>query len=310
MSSYCYAHLPKSGLGNKLLVWARGMVFAHLNQLPFFSDPWGELRPGPLLRGERDRLFYFGFFKDDAEPAWLEKARARYLLPKIVEPEIAVQPIENNKLYYFDAMPHWADYFKGIHQHRDLVRSRLRAMIHPRMLRRLKELETAPPPVIGINVRLSHFLKLPPGATFRGGGFRTPLEYFQNLIENIRRFVGAPWPVTIFSDGYDQDLEPLLKLPGVTRSPLNPAIIDLHLLARSRVVVASSGSTFSHWAIFLSDAPGLRHPVDQVDCETRPVALFPHLFEGAVTGPCESWPALLQENLRKVQRDLQAVTAR
>jgi hypothetical protein len=170
-------------------------------------------------------------------------------------------------------------------------------MLHPRH-RRL--LESLPPPVIGVHVRHGDFHPLPPNTVFQGGGCRTPLDYFVERIEGIRQLHGSQLPVTVFSDGHDDSLADLLRLPAVKRDPPNAAIVDLLQLSRSQVILSSAGSSFSYWAIFLSDVPGLHHPVDQMDRMTRPDAVLRKVFEGSVSGPCTEWPALLRENLRNI----------
>ena len=41
MANSCvYAKLPRGGLGNKMLVWARALVFSQRNSLPLFVSRW------------------------------------------------------------------------------------------------------------------------------------------------------------------------------------------------------------------------------------------------------------------------------
>ncbi|MDP5015756.1 MAG: hypothetical protein NWQ43_00310, partial [Dolichospermum sp.] len=54
--------MPRSGLGNMLLVWARAILFAEFNGLPVLSPNWNEVRIGPWLRGERTKRYYGNLF--------------------------------------------------------------------------------------------------------------------------------------------------------------------------------------------------------------------------------------------------------
>ena len=73
------------------------------------------------------------------------------------------------------------------------------------------------------------------------------------MVNTLRRAAGAV-PVRVYSDGSDESLAPLLRLPDTTRSPKRASVTDLLGLAQARLVV-SSGSGFSMWGSYLADAP-------------------------------------------------------
>ena len=50
-----YIKFPKTGLGNMLLVWARGVAFAKLNNLSYGTSSWWGLRWGALIRREQKK---------------------------------------------------------------------------------------------------------------------------------------------------------------------------------------------------------------------------------------------------------------
>jgi len=57
-----YPQLPRAGLGNMLLVWARAVLFADINSIPVIAPNWGQIRIGTYLRGERDKRYYGNLF--------------------------------------------------------------------------------------------------------------------------------------------------------------------------------------------------------------------------------------------------------
>lgn len=300
--SFCYAQLPPAGLGNRLLVWARALVFARLNQMPLLVSPWEHLQVHRRLRRDADQRRYGDYFVD-ASPlnAW-EKWRILHLYPKIVEPPL--QPLEQTSshqhptLYIFNQMPHWSDYFQDLGQRRESIRTEIEAMLAPSYRDQLATLNS---PAIGVHVRMGDFRPLQNGEDFaKVGAVRAPLEYFEQLINGIREIHGSTLPVTLFSDGQDEELAPLLQLPAVHRARHNAAIVDLLLLAKSRVVIASAGSTFSAWSGFLADAPFLLHP-DHIHAPIRSPEVNQHFFEGGVRGPSTSWPASLRHNIRDIK---------
>jgi hypothetical protein len=200
-------------------------------------------------------------------------------------------------LYVFCRIPHWRRYFGEIRDHQELVRSKLWQLVSDRHLEHLKRLD---PPVIGVHVRCGDYRKLQPSEDFaKVGMVRTPLLYFQEVIGSIRTIHGSELPVTVFSDGHDDELAVLLAMPNVQRAASNPDIVDLLLLSKSKLIVASAGSTFGYWAGFLADAPLILHP-DHVYAPIRPDDVNRQFFEGGPGQSAEAWPALLKQNVRAI----------
>lgn len=301
-TSYSYAKLPDAGLGNKLLVWARALAFAHLNDLPLIVSPWGRLKIGPLLRGEKSRRFYFGYFKNTNSLSYFKQQLILRSYNRINEPEIAVLTSDHsqaaNNLYVFHKVSHWSDYFKGLKEQRDFIRDALYSMLEEKHRDELATLDT---PVIGIHVRLGDFLKLRPGEEYaKVGNARAPLDYYKSIIEGVRKIHGAALPVTIFSDGQDAEIKELLELPNVSRSNASSDITDLLLLSRSSLIVPTPGSTFGYWAGFLSDVPMLHHQ-DHFHSTVRAAASNNSVYEGAIGNSFEAWPELLKQNIKEIR---------
>jgi hypothetical protein len=296
----CHARLPRSGLGNILLIWARAAVFAEQNRMPLLTTGFAAPRLGPWLRGDRDKRVYAADFRPPSPRDLAHAALLHALGHTIAEPKLAPLPPHERRggsLFVFEALP---DFFLSFAEHRDLLRERLLAMLTPARRRALDE---APAPVIGVHVRRGDFGPLAPDHDLSLALGPTPLAHFQRLIEGIREIAGARLPVTVFSDGRDDELAPLLAMPAVTRAPPRPGVIDLLVLARSRVVIPSAWSTFSMWSAFLSDAPVLLHPMKHEHLTSiRPAALNRRFYEGTVPERVADWPALLVENLRALRQ--------
>lgn len=295
-SAIVWARLPRAGLGNILLVWAQALVFARLKGLPLVTSGWGQIYVGPVLRRERHRRYYGRYFASlDSIPA-KQKLLSLFSHRRIHEPDVrkaSEYPVDG-RLYIFTRVPHWSDPFGQIRDQRELVRASLRQMIRPHLHEQLARLER---PWVGVHIRMGDFRPLQPGEDFSKVGIvRTPLSYFSELIAGIRSIHGTDLPVMVFSDGHDDELREILQLPNVRRASRQADVLDLLLLAQSRLVIASAGSTFSYWGGFLADAPLLLHP-DHIHAPLRTVAVNSLHFEGGVRGPAAEWPALLKRNI-------------
>ncbi len=299
-SRVCYVDLPRAGLGHRLLVWARGLAFGWTNDLPVLVSPWPQLKIGPILRGERQTRFYFDTFDD---PRAVDPLRGQLLLrlgENVIDPVFERLPDARAEapftVYVFREPTHWSRPFEGIREHRARVRDELFAML---VDRRRRELAALPAPVIGVHVRQGDFRPLRPGESFPGGHVQAPLSYFKARILGLRKVSGQVLPVTLFSDGNDQDLAELLALPAVTRSPATADIVDMLLLSRSRVVLGAPGSSFSDWGAFLSEAIVLKHP-DHFHGPARPESVRERVFEGPAPEDVDAWPEELRAQVRAI----------
>ncbi len=171
----------------------------------------------------------------------------------------------------------------------------------PRIVRpeHRRELARLAPPVIGVHIRHGDFRALRPNEDFAKVGLvRAPLSYFRSRLLALRRICGAV-PITLFSDGRDEDLAEILEMPGVSRSPAASDLVDLLLLARSQVILTAPGSSFSALAGFLADVPLLHDPA-HYHAPSRPAEVNERWYEGPIGEEPERWPALLLENLKRV----------
>jgi hypothetical protein len=180
-----WSNLPSAGLGNKLFAWAAGKVFATVNDCPHYITGMTRLHLGPLLRGERSKRLYRNYFQ--GERLWMPASV--WLRQKQVQPLSACgEAVSNPGVYVFNQVPHWADRFQGLRDHRMLIKKAFwESLTSPVRVR----IEKYPPPIISVHVRMGDFRKLAEGEDFAQVGLvRTPLNYFSGVIEKLRTLFG------------------------------------------------------------------------------------------------------------------------
>lgn len=295
MKTVCISRLPSAGLGNKLFSWASGIVFSTVNNCPHYVTGLTKLHIGPILRGERKKRFYIGYFKNERRllplPVYFQKKKT---LPQ----KKADQILPSGICYVFGEIPDWRDYFATLKNHRALITDAFWNSLTPKVLKRI---ENHPSPAIGVHIRMGDFRQLQEGEDFsKVGTVRTPFSYFVETIQSIRNFVNRELPVTIFSDGFDNELAEILCLPNTTRAKDDFDIVHLAVLSRSKLIIMSAGSTFSFWAGFLSEGILINHyqhlqePIRGGDKNSK-------MYEGGLIN--NNFDALLQRNLNNVFSD-------
>lgn len=289
--------LPRTGLGNKLYLWARGWAFARLNGLRFQCYGWTRLKAGPLLRREKSSRLYLGQFRREPPLAGLVLGVRWLIADRVFDPPVEViAPRSRSTLFIFrDLQANCVadDSFRALVGLREELREALLARLTAPCRRTL---EAATPPLVGIHVRRGDF---------RHFDWWQPIENFCQRLQNVRQLAGACLPATVYSDGTNEELAPLLALPQVSPAPPNPDIVDLLQLSRSQVLIASRASTFSSWAGFLSDRVVLRdRKFDHQLC--RPTAVNAVWFEGSVADEAGAWPGLAKQNLQAIAAQVAA----
>jgi hypothetical protein len=251
--SFVYIKLPKTGLGNMLLVWARGLVFATENEVECITSSWWGFRWGALLRREKQKRVYWRYFKETPSirrlvAIWLLKKYDVIQEPSIIKKEDLKD--QGRTVYIFSKVITDPDVFGPLTDHQKYIKAELISNLHHSKKKQLKKYTN---PVIGIHIRRGDF-KL--GSTI------TPIEYFIDAIERIREYAGTDLSVTVFTDALPKEIAPVLALPNVVIAEKKPDILDILLLSQSKIMILSSTSTFGYWGAFLSDAIVLRHKSD------------------------------------------------
>ena len=286
--------LPKSGLGNKLYVWAQAYSFAHLNQLKVLELGWTQPSLRPIMRRERSNRLYLGQFRSPRIEDFLLLLKNRLKSKPIINPplELFPQKISKNQLFIFQGLANLDQLepdnsFQNLKSLRKSLKTTLYERISDQVKKRLQEVVS---PVIGIHVRRGDFESTP---------WLTSLDYFIGRINQIREVVGKCLPVTVFSDGTDEELTSLLDMTEVKRALPNPDIVDLLLLSQSQVLVTCPASTFSNWAAFLSEGIIIRDYLFPHK-SARPDSINETIFEGIPSENIDGWPKLLITNLQKL----------
>lgn len=248
-----YVKMPKTGLGNMLLVWANAIVFAKINGLEMITSSWWGFRWGAILRREKKKRLYKSYFNETPfyKRAWF---KAKLLQGTVIkDPEITIIPKDEKKLdqiFFFEKAIRVSDLFGSIRNHHEFIEQQLFALLTSK---RKEELKKYPVPVIGVHIRRGDF---------KMGNYITPLSYFIHVIKVIRECTGQSLPVTIFSDADKSELHDILQLSNITIAEDKADILDILLMSKSRFLILSKDSTFSYWAAFLSKALVIIHYED------------------------------------------------
>lgn len=266
-----YVKFPLTGLGNMLLTWSRGFLFARLNGLEMVTSGWGAIRWGSWLRWERKKRMYGGYFKEDS--FWKKRriARRARAVQLVVEPVVEKYPgsAGSDTVFLFNEVSPGQDLFGPMRSHRELIRQGIIDMLSPRLAR---ELEGYKDPAISLHIRRGDF-KL--------GNPITPLAFFIHAIKLAREVSGRCLPVMVFTDAAPSEIKEVLELPEVSMATEKADILDILLMGRSRMVVLSRSSTFSYWGAFLSDGIVVR-PSEDWQGQIRPEDVNARVFEGKV----------------------------
>jgi hypothetical protein len=256
--------VPNAGLGNMLLVWARAVAFAHLNDLPMQAPDWKTLHIGPWLRREKCKRYYGNFFHNRNYQSIFVSNLKHFGKPKIIHSNPSITRLDlshsdfqavGQHIFLFDQMPPWQDYFQGIKELQPVVHQALLNDIHPSILKTILERST---PEIGIHIRLGDYSKPEGRENFAvQRNVSTPIDWYISALKTIRKRAGRDIPAMIFSDGRPAELSPILQLPNVSLSPETSALSDMLTLSRSKLIIGTAHSSFSAWAAYLSQCPSI-----------------------------------------------------
>jgi hypothetical protein len=253
MKSIVYVDLPKAGLGNKLIVWARAYVFAEKYNYKLYRTSWIYFNIGPFIRRERKKRLYFLYLKKNNFSSIL----MQIIFPLIPKSKIQKNPLlpsENKKfyIYHFTWQDNMYDFFKENIINRDLIRLGIKSLLVEKVQTKIASLKN---PTIGVHIRRGDY-------NLHAG--KTKDEYFIQVINEIRRTANENLPVTIFTDGTEAEMKPFLQLGNVELAEEKEDILDIFELSNSKICILSYYSSFSFWSGFLCTNRVIIHPKEEV----------------------------------------------
>jgi hypothetical protein len=237
------------------------------------APQWVQPRIGPLVRGGIDvrayhrQILLLGLFQ--SPPGTIHSLRKLYVRltsSRVAEPARLDEPYPaplagKSAIVTFDGAGNLFECLNGWDQF--LLHS-LQGITRPKWLGVVNSVGDVP---IGINVRLGNDFRVARSDEeyHTRGALKTPLRWFVDSLDRVRDMAGYPARALVVSDGIRDELKPLLDKDNVEFVRPGCAISDLLILARSRILLASGGSSFSAWASFLGQMPTISHPGQPID---------------------------------------------
>ncbi len=280
MTEYLYPYLTRAGLGNELFPYLRALEAAESNGAELVYPRWSRFRPGPLLRGERDRRQYGLLFTPPRlrERLLRQGIEASLFLGRVLRRASSVTVFAGMEGYY-EPFSHPGPWF----------RDRLREVARPGVIG-----EPPSGPYVSVHLRLGDFTPPTAGERVTENNESTPIGWFAARFGEIQTALPGI-PIILSSDGTDAQLEQLLRLPGVTRSSARNALDEMVLLSHS-IGMLGSRSTFTSWGAFLGDVPLL--------VMTGGNAYRPHqqVWESGIDSGSNEWLQSVVARLETTQR--------
>lgn len=255
LKSFVYVDLPKAGLGNKLIVWGRAFKFAKENNLNLHRNSWFYFNLGPWLRRERKKRTYFYYFS-----SWKFKSIILTIIISFIPKKFIIwnpSRIENNnnfRIYFFKWDDYFYDFFLDNFKNKNLLNDGLLLELTSKIRIKVKKLSG---PEIGVHIRRGDW---------KYSSWWIYNAYYIKRIKEIRLKTGIEnLPVTIFSDGREDELKDILQLDNVSIAKNSEDIVDMFQLSLSKYIILSRGSSFGYWAAFLSESIVILHPEDEIN---------------------------------------------
>jgi len=219
----CWLRIGGPGLANCMFIAANAYVLARKNAYEFIEPTWFKISIGPFLRKENDKRTYFKIFKS----LGIEGFKKILLLNKFNKNNIEIG--WDNK------------YFLNLSKEIVLVKEYFDLLTTDEVKKAVSVLEFSE--YIALHVRLGDYPKQ----------YRVNMSWFYNVVLNILS-VTPDQKFILFSDGNDDELDMLLKIPNVEKCFFGNAYADMLAISKSKLLIASD-STFSAWGAFLGHVP-------------------------------------------------------
>lgn len=246
-----------SGLGNRLFPWARARLLARDTGADCVRPKWHDIRRGPLLRGGVNyrtfvrKILLFDNFDDD--PGDLPRSRLRSLRrsARCLGEADARQGERGDRWVTVQGD---GNFFEGLHENHAYLEDALWRVTRDKWKALVMQLPTFD---ITLNVRCGGDFSTPKSDLdfVEKGLVLTPAQWFADLVQRIRAENGSQVGVQVVSDGTREDLRPILRLPNTHFCETPAAISDLWAVRRSRMIIATGGSSFPAWAAFFARCP-------------------------------------------------------
>ena len=242
------ARLPNAGLANKLLIWSEAIVFANrygIAPADVIVYPWFDLHLKRILRRDRDQRIYGHFFKTNDI---LERIKASFAGRIIKNPNFHTEA-QIDCSYIFSDFPDPDDYFEYLRGHEQLIRLALLDMVRERFMNMI---DGFPSYDVAIHVRRGDFPR----------HLRLADEEIAAMIAGVEKAATRRLKFYLFSDGAQEELRAIAGHDNIEIIQGNPAIVDLLLMSKAKIIIPAIGSTFSYFSAFLSEALIIRHKND------------------------------------------------
>lgn len=226
-----FFRLGGPGLANCLFVAARAYLRAKDTGYKMLRPTWERFSIGQVIRGERDRRFYYGLFKNDT---FWDKLRKVWLI-RFSRNIIVEAGLKN--------------FFEDLIDRQDEVREWFLSSIDDDAIQLVPENLTK---CIAVHVRLGDFPEK----------YRTSMKWYASIIKSIHGAVGYEADTLIFSDGKDDELTDILRISGTRRVFYGNALADIVAISRCGMLIAGKYSTFSAWGAYLGDVPSIFQEID------------------------------------------------
>lgn len=213
------------GLANCMLIAARAYVLSRKLNCEMLRPTWERIGIGQWWRGERDKRFYNGLFRNESVFNKLRKA-CLIRFGKNVKVEEGLKNFFGDILDYHDLVQEWFD--------REVCPAAL------------KNVPGALEQKIAVHIRLGDYR--PP--------YLTSIVWYRGIISSMIGKARRPLEVLLFSDGTDEQLKPITEIVGVRRVFFGNALADIVAISRCALLIGSD-STFSGWGAYLGQIPSV-----------------------------------------------------
>jgi len=253
-ADFAYFRIGGNGLGNLLFTWARCLSRSRKHGWNMIWPAWYSHKPKNKRVNPYDHRTYGDLFSPTPDYiSGLSKLPHLLFRRRVSEADAEQNPPAPGRLVQFRGMEGKFQPFLG---DLDLVRRELLNMTRPQHLVGFQNSDPAP---ISLHIRRGDFLKRGSFEEIvKNRNSLIPLDWYISALERVRERCGRAVRASVFSDGTEEELAPILSMDHVKRVENGSSIADILALSRSRLLIASD-STFSQWASYLGQVPSIWH---------------------------------------------------